>query len=69
MDNRVQQRFDRSIRQALAVRHASIPRTPRQISAALVAAAADEKAETHDRRGWKLRIDPATGATIWGPAQ
>lgn len=60
-NNRTQQRFDKSIREAVAVRQDfHKPRRAR-------ASAEVEPIPAANRRGWKLRIDPATGETVWGP--
>lgn len=61
MNNKVQQRFDRSIREALAVKPTSKPRKKR------IDPAPFSEPVTVDRKGWKLRLDPQTGATVWGP--
>lgn len=63
MNNRTQQRFDRSIRDALAVKLQSTPRK-NPVDSTLFG-----EPKTPNRRGWKLRLDPETGATVWGPKE
>lgn len=74
MNNRVQQRFDRSIREAVAEaarlrdEAREVPDRSRVRELLARAEAADERASRARRRaGWKLQLCPETGATIYGP--
>jgi hypothetical protein len=63
MNNRTQQRFDRSIREAVAITRASAARRPRRDLSALVKAMPAKPATPRGR----LYLDPETGATVWDP--
>lgn len=67
MNNRTQQRFDRSIADAVKqVRGVSLVR-PRHAKPALAVARAVRPRQPNSYRGWKLSLDPKTGATVYGP--
>ena len=61
MNNRIQQRFDRSIREAVAETEVARARRPRR--AVVRTPAVRERAP----RG-RLYLDPLTGATVWDPS-
>jgi hypothetical protein len=69
MNNKTQQRFDRSIREALEHTRrvqdaADALRPPRDIPAMT---AEEQRAAQRVSRGYCLYLDPQTGATVWGP--
>jgi hypothetical protein len=67
MNNKVQQRFDRSIREAVEANRAirGVPASPEALARRAALRALDEP--TPDRTGWTLHLCPVTGATVWGP--
>lgn len=64
MNNRTQQRFDRSIRDAVSETQRANERKPRRDLTAVAKAMPTDNAKPKGR----LYLDPATGATVWDPA-
>lgn len=67
MNNRTQQRFDRSIKDAIAETARANDAKPRRNLTPNVGTSEGQPTFRGTRRGWKLRLDPETGATVWGP--
>lgn len=61
MNNRTQQRFDRSIREAVTTARAAVDARPRRN----VTPPRDRRPPRQPRG--RLFVDPATGATMWEP--
>lgn len=70
-NNRVQQRFDRSIRDAVEETKRAEERdrapSPELIAQREREIPAPTPTVPGKRRGWKLYLDPVTGATVYGP--
>jgi hypothetical protein len=71
MNNRTQQRFDRSIADAIDEgRRAQRARPARPVSTVVQEAVAREVSAERTlgrRRGYRLYLHPVTGATVYGP--
>lgn len=67
MNNRTQQRFDRSIREAVAATQLAQDQKPRRDVSPPQMTDAEKRARRRPPRG-RLYLDPATGATVWEPA-
>lgn len=68
MNNRTQQRFDKSILDALiAVRETNKHR--RRIDVTPVKMSQEEKRVARRKPKGRLHLDPVTGATVWEPAE
>lgn len=64
MNNKVQRRFDKSIREALDATKRADACKPRHDARRSYTEA---KTKNENHRGWKLQLDQLTGATIYGP--